>query len=620
MVPTWLRDRFGTWRTSPRSSVIRLLPRVSRSLTSGLGIVVVAAGFLPVIMLFATGFLAESALETVRAGLGSAAGHRAIIAIAVICLAFVGTEVSGRLVSALSTSLGNRVDACLAQQVIQAVNGPVGIRHLDEPDTRDAIAQVAGMGVGSYTPGGAVAGLANRAVQTLQSLAAAAVLAAYRWWLAVAIVAVQFIWARQRRREYTQRAQVMARKTSLIRRSDYFRDLALTPAPAKEVQLFGLGRWLIDNFRAEWFSAMRKVRQERRARRLWLVSSLVAAAGLNMIAYIMLGIDALHGAIGLGLLVVYLRAVVTIASVATNRPQDLQIEHGMAAIPALLRLQEQTASSGLWDAGSGGPAAEPGAPHTELLFRGVSFSYPGAMAPALDGLDLAVPAGSSMAIVGLNGAGKTTLVKLLCRMYEPDTGAITVDGTSLAAFDPRGWRRMIAAIFQDFIHYELTVRENIAFGAPERAGDFAALERSASRAGILDRINALPAGWETPLARHLKGGAELSGGEWQRVALARALFAVEAGAQILVMDEPTASLDVRAEAEFYDQFLELTRGLTTVVISHRFSTVRQADRICVLTRGRVSELGNHEELVARGGQYAKMFTLASARFAGEAAG
>jgi ATP-binding cassette subfamily B protein len=221
--------------------------------------------------------------------------------------------------------------------------------------------------------------------------------------------------------------------------------------------------------------------------------------------------------------------------------------------------------------------------------------------------------------VGANGAGKTTLVKLLCRLYDPEVGTICVDGADLRGLDPRAWQRNVAAIFQHFTRFELPVRDNIAFGARQRSDDLGALEAAARRADVLDRIRTLPQGWATPLARHLTGGGELSGGEWQRVALARALLAAGAGARVLVLDEPTANLDVRAETAFYDRFLELTAGLTTILVSHRFSTVRRADLICVLEDGRVAELGTHDDLVARGGSYARMFALQAAQFADEPA-
>jgi ATP-binding cassette subfamily B protein len=231
-----------------------------------------------------------------------------------------------------------------------------------------------------------------------------------------------------------------------------------------------------------------------------------------------------------------------------------------------------------------------------------------------DGLDLELRAGRSTALVGINGAGKTTLVKLLARLHDPVSGQILVDGTDLALLRPDEWQRQVAVVFQDFAHYPLSFAENIGFGSPSHAGDVAGLAAAAERAGALDVLSELPDGWDTVLSRSYDGGVELSGGQWQRIALARALFAVRHGATILVLDEPTAWLDARGEAGFFDRFLDITAGTTTLIISHRFSTVRRADHICVLDQGRVLEQGDHSALIAAGGRYAQLFSLQAARF------
>jgi ATP-binding cassette, subfamily B, bacterial len=223
----------------------------------------------------------------------------------------------------------------------------------------------------------------------------------------------------------------------------------------------------------------------------------------------------------------------------------------------------------------------------------------------LAGFDLTIPAGSSLAIVGQNGAGKTTLAKLLCRLYDPQQGAIEVDGIDLRALDIESWRSRVTAVFQDFIRFELPLRDNVApAGAPDDA-----IQSSLAAAGA-EGLAAL----DTVLARGYPGGTELSGGQWQRIALARALCAVRLGAGLVLLDEPTAQLDVRGEAEIFDRILAATRHATTILISHRFSTVRHADRICVLEHGKVVELGTHEELMAAGGRYRTMFDLQASRF------
>ena len=239
----------------------------------------------------------------------------------------------------------------------------------------------------------------------------------------------------------------------------------------------------------------------------------------------------------------------------------------------------------------------------------MSFAYPGG-APVLDRFDLTIPAGTSLAIVGQNGAGKTTLAKLLCRLYDPQSGAIEVDGVDLRELDVDAWRSCVTAVFQDFTRFEASLRDNVA---PRRLGESApdddALRDVLAAAGAGDL-----ASLDTVLAKGYTGGTDLSGGQWQRVALARALAAVRRGAGLVLLDEPTAQLDVRGEAEIFSRLLAATRQCTTILISHRFSTVRQADRICVVEHGRVVELGSHDELMALGGRYRTMFDLQAQRF------
>jgi ABC-type multidrug transport system fused ATPase/permease subunit len=244
-------------------------------------------------------------------------------------------------------------------------------------------------------------------------------------------------------------------------------------------------------------------------------------------------------------------------------------------------------------------------PAREIRFRNVSFAYPTTSEAVLEGFDLTIPAGSSLAIVGQNGAGKTTLAKLLCRLYDPTRGSIEIDGVDLREIDVDAWRSRLTAVFQDFTRFELPLRDNVSpAGAPD-----AAVERALALAGASHL-----ASLDTVLARGYPNSTDLSGGQWQRVALARALCEVREGAGVVLLDEPTAQLDVRGEAEIFDRLLAATRHCTTILISHRFSTVRHADRICVLEHGRVIELGTHDELMSVGGRYRTMFDLQAQRF------
>jgi ATP-binding cassette subfamily B protein len=242
----------------------------------------------------------------------------------------------------------------------------------------------------------------------------------------------------------------------------------------------------------------------------------------------------------------------------------------------------------------------------------VSFRYPEAATPTLSGVSIKVRAGEIVALVGENGSGKTTLAKVLAGLYKPDRGSVRWDGIDVAEVDPEQLRRSIAVIFQDFERYLLSARENIGFGRVELADDSNAVAAAARRAGAHDFIAALPDVYETMLGREWMGGYDLSMGQWQRVALARAFFR---DAPFIILDEPTAALDARAERVLFDRMRELLQGRTVVCISHRFSSVRSADRIYVLQRGQVTEHGTHAELMRRGGHYAELYTLQASSYA-----
>jgi ATP-binding cassette, subfamily B, bacterial len=236
----------------------------------------------------------------------------------------------------------------------------------------------------------------------------------------------------------------------------------------------------------------------------------------------------------------------------------------------------------------------------------VGFRYPGAEDYVFQHLSFELRAGEKLALVGRNGSGKTTLVKLLLRLYEPTEGRILLDGIDIRAFDPDAYRGLFSAIFQDFVRYNFTAGENIGVGWVEQIENRARIEAAAHKSLADEVVAGLPAGYDQQLGRRFTGGAELSGGQWQKIALARAYMPE---AEIIVLDEPTAALDAQSEYDTFLRFVELTRDKTTVIISHRFSTVRMADRIAVLGNGQLLELGTHAELIARAGLYAELFNL-----------
>jgi ABC-type multidrug transport system fused ATPase/permease subunit len=309
------------------------------------------------------------------------------------------------------------------------------------------------------------------------------------------------------------------------------------------------------------------------------------------------------GRIDIGQIVIYAQCAVATSMIAFGG-LNWALDGAAAPVAAVRRLLPAMAGAGRLASGERTAAAMPA---RQIRFRDITFAYPGG-APVLDGFDLTIPAGTSLAIVGQNGAGKTTLAKLLCRLYDPQNGAIEIDGTDVRDLDIEQWRTRLAAVFQDFTRFELSLRDNVApAGAPDDVVVNSLADAGASRLARLDTV----------LARGYDDGIDLSGGQWQRVALARALCAVKEGAGVVLLDEPTAQLDVRGEAEIFERLLAATRHCTTILISHRFSTVRHVDRICVLEQGKVVELGTHAELMAVNGRYRTMFDLQAQRFAAE---
>jgi ATP-binding cassette subfamily B protein len=580
--------------------ILRLSLGVQRALAVTYLACVVVGGLLAPALTIATGDLVDA--------VASAGG--AWLALAIVCALYLAQRLLSPIQQEIGTALARRVDESLTERLMLALAQPPGLAHIEDPAMHDAVAKAQGSLIG-VTPGGAVVRVGLVWNLRLQGALSLAIVASWRWWAPLALVPVYALAFAVSRRHWHQVTQVMYGRTDELRRSYYLRRLALTPEFAKETRVFGLASWLVERYRAGWLAVMRDV--WRRRREGWLAAlgiyGLIAAVEGALVLAI--AHEAASGELSLGRAVVIAGAVVAAGVLAVFHDGHWYVREAATALTQLETLQQTAEQTG---GVVGGTRSADELPRRTIRFEAVRFGYPGRAAPVFAALDLEIEAGRSLAIVGENGAGKTTLVKLLARLYDPDAGRITVDGVDLRDLAPRSWHQRIAAIFQDFTRFELSAEDNVAFGALHRPGDRAAVQRAADQAGAGPVIARLAAGWDTPLTRQRTGGTELSGGEWQRLALARALFAVQAGAGMLILDEPTASLDVRGEAEVYERFLELTRGVTTIVISHRFSTVRRADRIVVLEHGRVIEDGSHDELVAAGGRYAEMYALQAARF------
>jgi ATP-binding cassette subfamily B protein len=610
-----LRERVGL-----RIRILALLHTVDRRLVAGALALQLFVGIAPIAFILATSAVVGRVPPAVDASLDSPEWHALRNALLVAGVLFVVQQLSAPFQWAARELLEWRVDDAVRERVAAASIGPVGVAALEDQQTLDGLAEIADpqRGLG-FSPGGACAGaiaLIGRYVQWL--LASVFIGVVYTWWAGLAVGLGALAVRVGIRTGLGRLGAFEASFSAARRRRDYYRDVLTGTGPAKEVRVFGLLPWLQRRYHDHGLAAVQPVwRARRRIVYLPYAISIPLWLGLSGLATIAAARAAAGGELTLGELAFTLQGIVLVSSFGSFFfESDWQTEHGMRAYGALERFEAAAAADRAQETGT---ADASGLPREGIRFEHVTFGYGDGAAPVLRELDLTIEAGRSLAVVGLNGAGKTTLVKLLARMYEPQSGRITVDGIDIRAFPAAAWRRRLGAIFQDFVHYALPVRDNVGFGAPELLDDDRRLRSALARAGALELVESLPHGLDTVLSREYEGGAELSGGQWQRVAIARALAAVDAGAGVLVLDEPTANLDVRAEAEFFERFLELTRGLTTILISHRFSTVRRADRIVVLERGAIVEEGTHEELLRHEGRYAELFRLQASRFSEEVA-
>ena len=584
--------RLATLRARPEWAFFAALPRADAPLALAWWTVLLLRGALPAAFAIAMGLL----VGAIEAGASLAAP------LALAGAVFVLLQVLTPVHQAIGANLGERTGAWLYDRLTAAAGTPPGIAHLEDPSLAADLTVARDFDLGITGPPLAVSMdfIAAGLIETIAGIACACVLFGYAWWAPLLLGGAWGLTHWLLRESAVWRDRNTGEVRAAQRDAEYAFRLAVDAAPARELRLFGLAEWILDRFVARRTRLHVLQYEATRLRERPLAWSLLLVTVANVVVFWSLAAGVLDGGETLGSVVIYAQAAVGTSMIAFGG-LNWALDGAAAPVAAVMRLEPAMAARGELPAGSRDAG---GLPARAIRFRDVTFGYPGG-APVLEHFDLEIPAGSSLAIVGQNGAGKTTLAKLLCRLYDPQSGAIEVDGIDLKAFAIDSWRARVTAVFQDFVRFERSLRENVApSGAPDEAVR-GALE-AAGASTLAD-----PA---TILARGYEGGTDLSGGQWQRVALARALCAVAQGAGLVLLDEPTAQLDVRGEAEIFDRLLRATRRATTVVISHRFSTVRHADRICVLEHGRVVELGSHDELMARGGRYKTMFDLQAQRF------
>ncbi len=516
---------------------------------------------------------------------------------------FIGYQTLAPLHRTASANLGSTTAAWLNDRLMIATTRPTGMAHLERADLIDDLTVARDFDLGIMGPPMHISidFIATGLVEMVVGFASAMVLFAFAWWAPIVLLAGwgSTHWLLRESAVWADRDTPEVRDAQ--RHAEYAYRLAVDAPAAKELRLFGLAPWVVDRF-----STRRRQLQELRWRATQLreksmIGALLIVLVANLGVAYAIATQANDGRIGLGAAAVYLTTMMQTSTVAFGG-FGWALDGAAAPVAAVLKLESAMAEAGTLPNGS---QSASGKPAVSIRFDNVHFSYRDDTPTVLDGFTLDIRAGESIAIVGVNGAGKTTLAKLLCRLYDPQSGSISADGIDLRDFEIESWRSRVTAVFQDFVQYERSLRANVApLGASDEAIHQALLDAGADDLAALDQI----------LAKGYPGGTNLSGGQWQRVALARTLCCVNEGAGLVLLDEPTAQLDVRGEAEIFERVLNATRNATTILVSHRFSTVRQVDRICVVEHGKVVELGSHEELIARGGRYQTMFDMQAAHF------
>lgn len=566
---------------------------------------------------------AASALSTgwlVTEMTNALSGHRPVSAtvlpLVVMSALLVTDEVLKVVSSAVDQYTAGRLDAQVRRRVRSLALSPQEMTHLEDPCFANDAARASqgDDGAGARSPGVAAVGQLRLAFRMVAAFGAAAVVAVkFSFPLALILVVTSLTMRALLRRWWMKLAQVGDERIGLMRRAVYWTDIASRGPAAKEVRLFGLHDWVVQRRTREvvgWAEGIWSAHRDVLRKQYWIAILAAIAAGS---ALLFPALATVHGILPIADLMTVLVAAWAVFAISVLGQEAYDIEFGLSAVRALDRLTGAHASNEI-----PAVAAEvrPGIGPPRVRAEGLVFRYPGTDDVVVDGLDLLVRPGEVLAVVGHNGAGKTTLIKLIAGLYLPTTGRLSIDGHTLDGRSLAAWRHRVAAVFQNFNQYPLSAADNIALAAPEHAHDLDAIRAAARRAGADIFIDQLPDGYSTLLTPHQSGGTDLSGGQWQRIAIARAIFAVEHGRDLLILDEPTAHLDVEAEAAFYRRVVSEVTETTVILISHRLSTVRNADRIVLLNAGRIVEQGSHDELMAENGGYARLFRLQAARFTG----
>ncbi len=606
-----LRERFGALRNLP--PFVAMVWRTSRWLTAASLLLRLLRALVPVATLYIGKLIIDEVVALVQrpgnpdsldAWLDSGLADRLLLLLLAEFGLAVLADLLGRVVALVDSLLSERVTTASSVRLMEHA-ATLDLEDFEDAGFQDQLERARRQTSGRMTLMGQLLGQAQDLV-TVATFAAGLVF--YAPWL-ILLLLVALVPAFLGEAHFNARSYSLAWvRTPERRELDYLRQTAASVETAKEVKIFGLNAFLIGRYRAlaaALYAANRRLAIRRAG---W--GGLFTAIGTvgYYLAYAYIGWRTLAGEFSVGDLTFLagsfnrLRALLEglLINLSSMAGQALYLDDlfSFFEVKPEIRSPEN-------------PLPVPRPIRQGFVFEGVGFRYPGAGRWAVRDLSFALAAGEVLALVGENGAGKSTLVKLLARLYEPDEGRILLDGQDLRAYDLDQLRGAMGVIFQDFVRYNLTAADNIAVGRIEAREDRARIVEAARR-GLADEVIAgLPAGYDQMIGKRFRNGVELSGGEWQKLAIARAYMR---DAQVLILDEPTAALDARAEVEVFQRFKELSAGRSAILISHRFSSVRMADRILVLGGGKVEASGTHAELIAQGGRYAELFELQAAGY------
>ncbi len=595
-------DRIPVDLVATTRRAIALVWSTNRRLTLGLALGTLIGGLMPAAIAVVGKLLVDAIVAASR---GEAPTEAVIpwlvLELALVVLLATNQRVLGIFKSLLRAQLGHRVNVMVLDKSLE-----LELSQFEDADTYDKITRA--RREASQRP----LSLVTRTFDALQaglSLASYAVLLIdFSPWAVLALAAAGVPVFIAETKFAGDAFRIFRWRTPETRQQNYLETVLAREDHVKEVKLFGLGRRFLDRYIAIFKILYAEDRRLTLRRGIWGIALGTISTAAFYGAYAWIALETVAGTITLGGMTMYLAVFRQGQSAFSSLLSSIAgIYEDNLYLSSLYELLDEPVARPSGTQASDGPLPDDG-----LRFEHVSFTYPGASEPALSDVSFHIPAGRKLAIVGENGSGKTTLVKLLARFYEPSAGRILFDGRELSEWDPVAFRRRIGVIFQDFVRYQMKVGENIGAGDDEAFEDEARWREAADKGLAAPFIEAMPRGYDTQLGKWFKDGRELSLGQWQKIALSRAFMRKDA--DILVLDEPTASMDAEAEVKVFERFRELTDEQIAIVISHRFSTVRMADFILVLDRGRVVESGTHEELLARRGRYATLFELQAAGY------